>query len=191
MSIKERLLCSVAAPLSSRVSKKAVAFGVGMSLAACSLGGCAAGVDPFDPYPHGQSFYNVAPQRYDYRQRYVDPTPQRYADNSPPVARYNPATRRFEWSNMAGPAAVGAVGGMLANRALTGAETHAVEHGAETALERGAERAAVGAAERSVVTHAAESVAARGAVVAGAAEAAEAEEAEILLSRLVIILFEL
>lgn len=142
----------------------------GVSLAA--LGACAE-------LPQGPSMpvrYAPAPAYYNPYQRPAYVPPPQYAANGQPGARYNPATRRFEWGNMAGPAAVGAVGGMLANRALTGAESHAME----TVAEKGAERLAGGAAERTIATRAAESVVARGVGAAALTAAEDAEAAEII-----------
>jgi hypothetical protein len=90
----------------------------GVSLAA--LTGACANVDPFNPYPHGQSTY-VEPTRYQYYEpRVVDP-PANYAatvaPQSSPVALSSPS-----WSHdlgtLANGAAIGAAGGMIAGRAM-------------------------------------------------------------------------
>jgi hypothetical protein len=177
MSIRG-LLCSVAAPVSSRASKKVVAFIGGVALAG-SVGACS-GIDPFNPYPRGQGGY-VDPMRYqDYAQRYVEaeasyaaPRAYPYQPQSPVASSPSPSR---SWGqdvgNMAMGAGVGAVGGALAGHALSGAESHAVVSGAEHAAEK--------AAEKSVATRATESAVTRGVGAAALTAAEEAEGAEIL-----------
>jgi len=174
-----------------RSAIKAVAFAVGVGLAASSLGGCAG----VDPYARGQGGY-VDPGRYqDFAQRYAEAEASSGARYPRQPVASSPSRHNF--SDLAMGAGVGAAGGMIAGRMMSsGARTGppqamiaegVAEHAAEqraaalsaerAAGTRAAERVAVGAAERSVV--------ARGAAVAGAAvvgaEALEALEGFDLL----------
>jgi len=123
---------------------------------------CASGVDPFNPYPRGQSFY-APPLAYQHP-AYVPP--QNYAYRQAPVA----SAPSPSWQRDLGVGAVGAglgvAGGMMASRGGTAA---ALGEGAEAAVVA-PEAAAVG----------------EGAVVVG-----EAAETDVILERLLLLLFEL
>lgn len=185
MSIIERLLCSVAAPVSSRASKKVVAFIGGVALAG-SVGACATG-------PQGPSM----PVRYDlpssYQRAVAMNDPQRPSDAE--IRRFwdsrlhsspqSPVAPSPSWKNNLGPmaagAGLGAVGGMMANRAMAG-ETAAAVAGGAKAVE-GGEAVSAGRAVGAVRA---------GAAAVGAAEAVEGAEAaeilEVIISRLAIFL---
>ena len=149
-----------------RTAGKALVLLGSVSLMALTTA-CASGVDPFNPYPRGQSYYYAAPRPYQ-RPAYVPP--QNYAYRQAPVA----SAPSPSWQRDLGVGAVGAglgvAGGMMASRGGTAGGTAA-------ALGEGAE-AAVVAPEAAAVGE--------GAVVVG-----EAAETDVILERLLLLLFEL
>jgi hypothetical protein len=179
------------------VAKVLVLLG-GVSLAALTSG-CAGGVDPFNAYPRGggpQSSY-VDPNRYlDYVRQYQD-APANYAVNrQAPVAAPSPSWQH-DLGTMANGAAIGAVGGMVAGRAMAGreagqqvanralpneaarvAEREAARVAESRAAAMTAERVGAGVAERAVIGRAA----------GAAAVAAGVVEADALLDGLLLLL---
>lgn len=178
---------------------KAVAFIGGVSLAA--LTGACSSVEPW----RAQGSY-VDPMRYqDYEQRYLDPPARNYAGagerQSVPVFTAQQASSwQHDLGKIADGAALGAVGGTMANRAMAGraagqavnsalpGAAGAVARGTETAAARAAAvgRSAAGASEALTAGRAV------GAARAGAAAvgAAEALEGEALLGRALIWFWE-
>jgi hypothetical protein len=151
----------------SLVGRAAALLG-GVSLAACSS----------LPGPPPPVRYDAAPGYYGYAQAAYQPPPS-YAANPVP-GRFPGAWWRQHFDEMAMNGAglgVGAVGGFMANRALSGAAGGAVVGGAEAAVVPEA-----GGVGEGVAAGRAVGAVRAGAVAAGAAEAAAeaAEGAEII-----------
>ena len=129
-----------------RTAGKALVLLGSVSLMALTTA-CASGVDPFNPYPRGQSFY-APPLAYQHP-AYVPP--QNYAYRQAPVA----STPSPSWNHDLGVGAVGAGLGVAGVMAARGGTAAALGEGAVTAGRAvGAARAgaaAVGAAEAAAV----------------------------------------
>src|SRR5262249_42373268 len=130
-NIIEDYRAAAASVVNLRSVAKALAFVGGVSLAALSTA-CSSVPGAVSSMPY---YVDQRPAYYGGQAAYQ---PQRYGvSNFPVPVPVNPSPAwQNGFGNMAMGAGVGAVGGALANRALTGAETHAVASGAEHAAER-------------------------------------------------------
>jgi hypothetical protein len=184
--IEDYLLPGAAPVVNLRTVAKALVLLGGVSLAALTCGCSSAlpsGPESYQP-PQPPPSYNMdAPPG--------DAAPQVYASGAPSQPPVAPSKHNL--GDMAMGAGVGAVGGMIANRAMSGETAARTGAAAEGVAEREAEERAAALVAAHEAEQRAAAFAARGAagaVTGEAAGAAEAAEGDIIIDRLLLWLGE-